>query len=131
MIISPLGLFGITERFGRLLCFFLPYEKFGVFSPLFVDSFNELLHAGGAFLLHFFSDMAVHIQGKGCCGMARMLLHSFDIVTGQAGDNSIEVPLRYNYDKPEKPRISRVFGYQARFFILFQPEKSSREVVIS
>ena len=43
----------------------------------------------------------------------------------------VTVPLRYNYDKPEKPRISRVFGYQARFFILFQPEKSSREVVIS
>ena len=39
--------------------------------------------------------------------------------------------LRYNYDKPEKPRISRVFGYLARFFILFQTEKSSREVVIS
>lgn len=46
----------------------------------------------------------------------------------QAG---IGVPLRYNYDKPEKPRISRVFGYLARFFILFQTEKSSREVVIS
>ena len=44
---------------------------------------------------------------------------------------NMTVPLRYNYDKPEKPRISRVFGYQARFFILFQPEKSSREVVIS
>ena len=41
------------------------------------------------------------------------------------------VPLRYNYDKPEKPRISRVFGYLARFFILFQTEKSRREVVIS
>ena len=41
------------------------------------------------------------------------------------------VPLRYNYDKPEKPRISRVFSYLARFFILFQTEKSSREVVIS
>ena len=27
--------------------------------------------------------------------------------------------------------ISRVFGYLARFFILFQTEKSSREVVIS
>ena len=46
----------------------------------------------------------------------------------QAG---VAVPLRYNYDKPEKPRISRVFGYLARFFILFQTEKSSREVVIS
>lgn len=43
----------------------------------------------------------------------------------------VGMPLRYNYDKPEKPRISRVFGYQARFFILFHPEKSSREVVIS
>ena len=47
------------------------------------------------------------------------------------GEGCEGVPLRYNYDKPEKPRISRVFGYQARFFILFQPEKSSREVVIS
>lgn len=47
------------------------------------------------------------------------------------GDGGEGVPLRYNYDKPEKPRISRVFGYLARFFILFQTEKSSREVVIS
>ena len=44
---------------------------------------------------------------------------------------NVAVPLRYNYDKPEKPRTSRVFGYLARFFILFQTEKSSREVVIS
>lgn len=44
---------------------------------------------------------------------------------------NMRVPLRYNYDKLEKPRISRVFGYLARFFILFQTEKSSREVVIS
>ena len=43
----------------------------------------------------------------------------------------VGMPLRYNYDKPEKTRISRVFGYLARFFILFQTEKSSREVVIS
>ena len=48
-----------------------------------------------------------------------------------APDTDLTVPLRYNYDKPEKPRISRVFGYLARFFILFQTEKSSREVVIS
>ena len=53
----------------------------------------------------------VHAAGKGMCGKG--------------------MPLRYNYDKPEKTRISRVFGYLARFFILFQTEKSSREVVIS
>ena len=56
------------------------------------------------------------------------LLHRDAVGQQKAGAG---VPLRYNYDKPEKPRISRVFGYQARFFILFQPEKSSREVVIS
>ena len=55
-------------------------------------------------------------------------LHVHPILQGQRCEG---MPLRYNYDKPEKPRISRVFGYQARFFILFQPEKSSREVVIS
>lgn len=44
-------------------------------------------------------------------------------------ERNVAVPLRYNYDKPEKPRISRVFGYLARFFILFQTEKSSREVI--
>ena len=56
---------------------------------------------------------------------------SFDVHAVLQSLGSESVPLRYNYDKPEKPRISRVFGYQARFFILFQPEKSSREVVIS
>ena len=34
------------------------------------------------------------------------------------------MPLRYNYDKPEKPRISRVFRSSVWFFILFQTEKT-------
>ena len=67
-------------------------------------------------------------------------LHAFvshTIANGNSGiahvdkQGNVAVPLRYNYDKPEKTRISRVFGYLARFFILFQTEKSSREVVIS
>ena len=60
--------------------------------------------------------------------------HSRDDFSGNAiaeHQSCIRMPLRYNYDKPEKPRTSRVFGYLARFFILFQTEKSSREVVIS
>ena len=63
--------------------------------------------------------------------MAEIFLHSLHVVTVLQGEHSEGVPLRYNYDKPEKPRISRVFGYLARFFILFQTEKTSREVVIS
>ena len=61
--------------------------------------------------------------------MAEVALYGLDIITGPNSIDGIGVPLRYNYDKPEKPRISRVFGYLARFFILFQTEKSSREVI--
>ena len=69
-----------------------------------------------------------------CCADAAVteplldFLQAHAIGIEQAG---AAMPLRYNYDKPEKPRISRAFGYLARFFILFQTEKSSREVVIS
>ena len=63
--------------------------------------------------------------------MSQVALYGLDIIPGTNSGYGVTMPLRYNYDKPEKPRISRVFGYQARFFILFQPEKSSREVVIS
>ena len=75
--------------------------------------------------------MTIHIQGKAGGGMAQIGLHCLDVIAALNGGHGKAVPLRYNYDKPEKSRISRVFGYLARFFILFQAEKSSREVVIS
>ena len=75
--------------------------------------------------------MSIGIEGKSCGEVSQHARHRLDVHAVLQGDGGEGVPLRYNYDKPEKPRISRVFGYQARFFILFQPEKSSREVVIS
>ena len=75
--------------------------------------------------------MRIDIGGGGKVAVAKPfldLLHGDAVGQQQTGT---AVPLRYNYDKPEKPRTSRVFGYLARFFILFQTEKSSREVIIS
>ena len=92
---------------------------------------DKTLHAVGTFALHLVSHMAIHVQRKGGCGVTQITLHRLDVVPGSNRGNGVGVPLRYNYDKPEKPRISRVFGYLARYFILFQTEKSSREVVIS
>ena len=69
-----------------------------------------------------------------CCAdvaVTQPLLNLFQTHAVGIEQAGAAMPLRYNYDKPEKPRISRVFGYLARFFILFQTEKSSREVVIS
>ena len=75
--------------------------------------------------------MHVSVQRDCDRGMAQDFGQRFDLKADLNGTCRKCVPLRYNYDKPEKPRISRVFGYLARFFILFQTEKSSREVVIS
>ena len=76
-------------------------------------------------------DMGVGVQRKACGVVTEHRGHGFYIHAVLQRHRCEGVPLRYNYDKPEKPRISRVFGYLARFFILFQTEKSSREVVIS
>ena len=75
--------------------------------------------------------MGVGVQGEAGVGVAQDTREGLGIHTSSEGVGGEGMPLRYNYDKPEKPRISRVFGYLARFFILFQTEKSSREVVIS
>ena len=75
--------------------------------------------------------MGVDVRRGGKVAVSQPLLNVLErhaVGQQQAGT---AMPLRYNYDKPEKPRTSRVFGYLARFFILFQTEKSSREVVIS
>ena len=75
--------------------------------------------------------MSVGVQREACRKMPQHTRYGFDVHAVLQCQRCEGVPLRYNYDKPEKPRISRVFGYLARFFILFQTEKSSREVVIS
>ena len=75
--------------------------------------------------------MSISIQREACRKMPQHARYGFDVHSVLQCQRREGVPLRYNYDKPEKPRISRVFGYLARFFILFQTEKSSREVVIS
>ena len=75
--------------------------------------------------------MGIGVQREGRIGVAQDAGQRLGVHTAGEGMGGEGMPLRYNYDKPEKPRISRVFGYLARFFILFQTEKSSREVVIS
>ena len=81
--------------------------------------------------LHIVGDMRVGVQSESGAVVAQHAGQGLHIHAAGDRHGGECVPLRYNYDKPEKPRISRVFGYLARFFILFQTEKSSREVVIS
>ena len=66
--------------------------------------------------------MDVPIHGGFDAAVSQQLLQHFGLHPAFNRPRGVGVPLRYNYDKPEKPRISRVFGYLARFFILFQTE---------
>jgi len=85
----------------------------------------------GGVTLHPLRGVGVGAEGKARVIVSQRTGQRLDVHAVLEGQRGEGVPLRYNYDKPEKPRISRVFGYLARFFILFQTEKSSREVVIS
>ena len=106
-------------------------KGFGAFCFLRLQSRQRLLQTVGDGALAAYVQMAVDICGHLDVRVAQPLLHVFQAVALRQQHAGTGVPLRYNYDKPEKLRISRVFGYLARFFILFRTEKSSREVVIS
>ena len=95
------------------------------------DRFHEAADFLSRTSLHIGGHMDVGVQRKAGVGMSEDSRQGFRIHAARQRVSGEGVPLRYNYDKPEKPRISRTFGYLARFFILFQTEKSSREVVIS
>ena len=66
------------------------------------DAFDERLHSGSALLLHFVRNMAVNVQRKcGCC-VSQRFLYGLNIVTALDCRHRVRVPLRYNFDKPEK-----------------------------
>ena len=106
-------------------------HKIDALTVVGLKGFDVLPHAVGTLFFHARRGVRIGAEREGRSGMTEIFLHGLDVVPGAEAVHRKGMPLRYNYDKPEKPRISRVFGYQARFFILFQPEKSSREVVIS
>ena len=92
---------------------------------------EDIAHCLRRFHLRVGGDVGVSVQREPRRVVAQHTADGLDVHAVLQGHRREGVPLRYNYDKPEKPRISRAFGYLARFFILFQTEKSSREVVIS
>ena len=107
---------------SAVLCFFFVFSH---------DLCHEITHLFGCAFLHLPRDVGVGSQCESRVEMTEHTRYGFHVHAVLERQCRECMPLRYNYDKPEKPRISRVFGYLARFFILFQTGKSSREVVIS
>ena len=88
------------------------------------DLCHEITHLFGCTFLHLARDVRVSAEREARIEVSEHTRYVFHVHAVLQCQGRECVPLRYNYDKPEKPRISRIF-------ILFQTEKSSREVVIS
>ena len=70
--------------------------------------------------------MAVNVQSKRSRGVAQIFLHRFDVISTLDCQNRIGVPLRYNNDKPEKPRnFKGLEVYQADFSSFSNPKNQA------
>ena len=88
------------------------------------DLRHEIAHLFCCTFLHLARDVCVSAEHEARIEVSEHTRYGFHVYAILQRQRCECVPLRYNYDKPGKPRISRIF-------ILFQTEKSSREVVIS
>ena len=60
--------------------------------------------------------------------MAEIFLHGLHVVTVLQGEHGEGVPLRYNYDKPEKPRRIKGFEVFSLIFSSFSKPKNHTEI---
>ena len=72
--------------------------------------------------------MAIDIKGKSGGSVAEVGLHCLDVITSADAVDGICVPLRYNYDKPEKPRRIKVFEVFSLVFSSFSKPKNHTEI---
>ena len=67
--------------------------------------------------------MGVGVQGEACGEVTQHAGYRLDVHAVLQGDGGEGVPLRYNYDKPEMPRISKGFwNCQACFSSFSKPK---------
>ena len=65
----------------------------------------------GGVTFHLRRGVGVGAEGKARVIVSQCAGQRLDVHTVLEGQRGEGVPLRYNYDTPEKARISRVFGY--------------------
>ena len=99
--------------------------------PVFGQLFRQrqrLFHRGGAELLGVGIQVGVDVGRGGDIAVAQPfldLLHGHALFQQQAGAG---VPLRYNYDKPEKPRRIKGFEVFSLIFSSFSKPKNHTEI---
>ena len=110
-----------------------PDRKKGFLSGVFFflslsDLLHEAAHGGGRLVLLLTRGVGVGPQGEPGVEVAQHRGYCFHIHTVLQGRGSEGVPLRYNYDKPEKPRRIKGFEVFSLIFSSFSKPKNHTEI---
>ena len=90
--------------------------------------FNEGLHPVCRFAAHGVRHVTVAIQRERCGIMPHVFLQSLDVISRHDAVHREGMPLRYNYDKPEKPRRIKGFEVFSLVFSSFSKPKNHTEI---
>ena len=70
--------------------------------------------------------MSIDIECESSGSVAQIFLNSLDVISAFDCQNSVGMPLRYNNDKPEKPRnFKGLEVYQADFSSFSNPKNQA------
>ena len=89
---------------------------------------HEVAHGLGGFVLLLPGGVGVGAEGEPCVVVAQNGGDSLDIDAVLEGQGGEGMPLRYNYDKPEKPRRIKVFEVFSLVFSSFSKPKNHTEI---
>ena len=103
-------------------------KDLALFCFLRLQSRQRLLQTVGDGALAAYVQMAVDICGHLDVRVAQPLLHVFQAVALRQQHAGTGVPLRYNYDKPEKPRRIKGFEVFSLVFSSFSKPKNHTEI---
>lgn len=78
--------------------------------------------------LHLVGDVRIGVEGEPGAVVAQHAGQRFHIHTAGEGHGGEGVPLRYNYDKPEKPRRIKGFEVFSLVFSSFSKPKNHTEI---
>ena len=123
----PLGTGEKTQRTGREVR--LP-NRCAVCFPLRPLSHlrHEVAHGLGCLILLLAGGVGVCPQGEPCVVVPQHGRDGFDVHAALEGQSGEGVPLRYNYDKPEKPRRIKGFEVFSLVFSSFSKPKNHTEI---
>ena len=92
------------------------------------QAIHDVLKNIGSLLCHIVCVMDVGIHGGRDVFVAKPLLYCLDIRSRFDQACGMGVPLRYNYDKPEKPRRIKDFEVFSLVFSSFFKPKNQTEI---